>query len=104
MERKICEGNQPIDVNQANDAAFWAELSTVVECFDEFISVVDLRHFSQQLDSLLIESLGFLLNVLLLAEKEEVVVFFKLLSSRLILIGEGKLTSSIYEWMIVATA
>lgn len=72
LQGDVCEGDQAVDVDEADDAAFGRELGAVVEGADEVQNLLDRRHLPQQGDPLLVKGLGSLLDVLLLAKVEQI--------------------------------
>lgn len=85
MKWDLREGDQSVDVDEADDAAFRRELGTVVQCFDKIKYLLHRGRFSKQIDPLLIKCIWLLFNVLFLTEEEKVAVFRNLFSLSYIL-------------------
>ena len=66
----LSECNEPVDIDQADNAAFWTELGAIVESLYKLLNVLNCWRLSQKSDSLAVKCIGFLENVLLLAEEE----------------------------------
>ena len=85
LQGHFSKRNEPIDVNEADDAAFGTELSTIIQGLNEFQNILDGRRLSQQANSLAVECVWVLKDVLLLGEEEQLAVLFDSLALILVL-------------------
>ena len=85
LQGHFSKRNEPINVNETDDAALGTELSAIVQGFNEFQNVLDGRCLAQQANSLAVECIWVLKDVLLLREEEQLAVLFDSLALILVL-------------------
>ena len=84
MKRQISESDQSINIDEANDAALWAELGAVVKSLHKLVDVLHFWCFTKKLNSFLVEGLWFFFNILFFAEKVKVTFFVESFAGRLV--------------------